>query len=51
MPKILYNYINLGLLSIKNTDLPINLCRKTKQTRIKTQKKKFRTSITERKMI
>ena len=46
--KTLYNYIDLGLLSIKNVDLPMKLRRNTKPTRIKEHKKKLGTSITER---
>ncbi|MDC4246292.1 helix-turn-helix domain-containing protein, partial [Clostridium perfringens] len=30
--KTLYNYIDLGLLDVKNTDLPIKLRRNTKST-------------------
>lgn len=46
--KTLYNYIDLGLLDIKNTDLPIKLRRNTKSTRIKRHKKNLGTSIAER---
>lgn len=46
--KTLYNYIDLGLLDIKNTDLPIKLRRNTKPTRIKKHKKNLGTSIAER---
>lgn len=38
--KTLYNYIDLGLLDVKNTDLPIKLRRNTKSTRVKKYKKK-----------
>lgn len=38
--KTLYNYINLGLLSIKNVDLTMKLRRNTK-SRIKAHKKKL----------
>ncbi|AQS04683.1 IS30 family transposase [Clostridium beijerinckii] len=43
--KTLYNYIDLGLLSIKNTDLAIRLRRSTKTANIKKHKKKLGTSI------
>lgn len=46
--KTLYNYIDLGLLDVKNTDLPIKLRRNTKSTRIKKHKKKLGSSISER---
>ena len=46
--KTLYNYMYLELLDIKNTDLPIKLHRNTKFTRVRKQKKKLGTSITER---
>ena len=46
--KTLYNYIDLGLLDIKNTDLPIKLRRNTKPTRVKKHKKNLGTSIAER---
>ena len=38
--KTLYNYIDLGLLDVKNTDLPIKLRRNTKSTRVNKHKKK-----------
>lgn len=46
--KTLYNYIDLGLLAVKNTDLPMKLRRNTKPTRVKKHKKKLGTSIAER---
>lgn len=46
--KTLYNYIDLGLLDVKNTDLPIKLRRNTKSTRVKKHKKKLGSSISER---
>lgn len=46
--KTLYNYIDLGLLDVKNTDLPIKLRRSTKPTIVKKHKKKLGTSIAER---
>ena len=46
--KTLYNYIDLGLLDVKNTDLPIKLRRNTKSTIVKKHKKKLGTSIAER---
>ncbi|WP_160680718.1 IS30 family transposase [Clostridium sp. C8-1-8] len=46
--KTLYNYIDLGLLDVKNTDLPIKLRRNTKPTRIKKHKKKLGSSISDR---
>ena len=46
--KTLYNYIDLGLLGIKNIDLPLKLRRNTKPNRIKNNKKKLGTSISER---
>lgn len=45
--KTLYNYIDLGLLDVKNTDLPIKLRRNTKSTRVKKHKKKLGSSISE----
>lgn len=38
--KVLYNYIDLGLLAIKNVDLAIKLRRSTKTATIKKHKKK-----------
>ena len=46
--KTLYNYIDLGLLAIRNTDLPIKLRRKTKPTLVKNHKRKLGTSIAQR---
>ena len=46
--KTLYNYIDLGLLVVKNTDLPIKLHRNTKSTRVKKHKKNLGYSIAER---
>lgn len=46
--KTLYNYIDLDLLTVKNTDLPQKLRRNTKSARIKEHKKTFGTSIKER---
>ena len=46
--KTLYNYIDLGLLPIKNADLLQKLRRSTKSTKIQENKKKFGKSIKER---
>ncbi|VYU37435.1 Uncharacterised protein [Clostridium paraputrificum] len=46
--KTLYNYIDLGFMDVKNTDLPMKLRRNTKCTRIKKHKKKLGTSISQR---
>ena len=46
--KTLYNYIDLGLLDIKNTVLPIKLRRNIKSTRVKKHKENLGTSIAER---
>lgn len=46
--KTLYNYIDAGLLEIKNIDLPIKLKRSPKSKLIKDNKKKLGTSIDER---
>ena len=46
--KTLYNYIDLGLLAVKNFDLPQKLRRSTKPTRVRVHKKSFGTSIKER---
>jgi len=46
--KTLYNYIDLGLLAIKNTDLAIKLRRSTKTETTRNHKKKLGTSISER---
>ena len=43
-----YNYIDLGLLSIKNADLPLKLRRSTKHTVVKKHKKILGKSISER---
>lgn len=45
--KTLYNYTDLGLLPIKNLDLPMKLHRNTKPTMIKKHKKKLGKSIEE----
>lgn len=46
--KTLYRYVNLGLLSIKNIDLPEKLSRNTKQREVRENKKKLGKSIEER---
>jgi len=46
--KTLYNYIDAGLLEIKNIDLPLKLKRSSKSNRVKQNKKKLGTSIDER---
>ncbi len=46
--KTLYNYVDLGLLPIKNIDLPTKLHRNTKSTRVRNNKKKLGTSISDR---
>ncbi|WP_156560982.1 IS30 family transposase [Clostridium paraputrificum] len=46
--KTLYNYIDLGFMDIKNTDLPMKLRRNTKLARVKKHKKKLGTSISQR---
>lgn len=46
--KTLYSYVDLGLLPIKNIDLPVKLNRNTKSTRVRHNKKKLGTSISER---
>ncbi len=46
--KTLYNYIDLGLLSIRNMDLPLKLRRNTKPARVRLHKKKLGKSIEER---
>jgi transposase, IS30 family len=46
--KTLYNYIDMGLLPINNSDLPMKLRRNTKPERIRKNKKKLGTSIEER---
>ncbi len=44
----LYNYVDLGLLPIKNIDLPAKLHRNKKSTRVRNNKKKLGTSISDR---
>ncbi|MDK0977888.1 IS30 family transposase, partial [Clostridium perfringens] len=46
--KTLYNYVDLGLLPIKNIDLPAKLHRNKKSTRVRHNKKKLGTSISDR---
>ena len=46
--KTLYNYIDLGLLSVKNIDLPIKLRRISKPSTVKKHKKNLGKSIEER---
>jgi len=46
--KTLYNYIDLGLLIVKNIDLPIKLRRNTKPSTVKKHKKNLGKSIEER---
>lgn len=46
--KTLYNYVDAGLLKIKNIDLPLKVKRSTKTKRIKHHKKILGTSIDER---
>ena len=46
--KTLYNYVDLGLLPIKNIDLPAKLHRNKKSIRVRHNKKKLGTSISER---
>ncbi|TDX49162.1 IS30 family transposase [Orenia marismortui] len=46
--KTLYNYVEAGLISINNVDLPLKLKRSSKSKRIKCNKKKLGTSIEER---
>ncbi|RAK03907.1 IS30 family transposase [Halanaerobium saccharolyticum] len=46
--KTLYNYIDAGLLEIKNIDLPLKVKRSSKSRCIKSNKKKLGTSIEER---
>lgn len=46
--KTLYNYVNLGLIPIKNIDLPEKLRRKTKAKKNRENKKKLGKSIEER---
>ncbi|MGG4036465.1 IS30 family transposase [Paenibacillus cisolokensis] len=46
--KTLYHYIDLGLLSVKNIDLPLKVSRNTKKKRIRQHKKVLGTSIEQR---
>lgn len=46
--KTLYNYVDLGLLSIKNIDLPEKLRRNTKARKVRENRKKLGNSIEER---
>ena len=46
--KTIYNYINLGLMKVKNTDLPLKLKRHTKGIRVRTNKRKLGDSIENR---
>lgn len=46
--KTLYNYVDLGLLPIKNIDLPAKLSRNTKSEKVRESKRNFGTSIDER---
>ncbi|WP_018247991.1 IS30 family transposase [Orenia marismortui] len=46
--KTLYNYVNAGLLTIKNIDLPLKLKRSSKRKHTKNNKKKLGTSIDQR---
>ena len=46
--KTLYTYIDLGLMSLKNMDLPLKLRRNTKQARARKNKKNLGRSIEER---
>lgn len=46
--KTLYNYVDAGLLSIRNTDLPLKLKRSTKSSRVKQHKTNLGTCISER---
>ena len=46
--KTLYNYIDLGLLDVKNIDLPMKLLRNTKPKRVRINKRKLGTSIEDR---
>lgn len=45
--KTLYNYINLGFMDVKNTDLPMKLRRNIKFTRVKKHKKNLDASISQ----
>jgi len=46
--KTLYHYIDLGLLPVKNIDLPLKVSRSTKKKRIRQHKKVLGTSIEQR---
>lgn len=46
--KTLYNYIDLGLLKVKNSDLALKLRRNTKLSKVRKNKKKLGKSIEER---
>jgi IS30 family transposase len=46
--KTLYNYVDQGLLSIRNIDLPLKVKRSAKSTRTRQHKKVLGTSISER---
>lgn len=48
--KTLYNYIDLGLLHVKNVDLPMKLRRNTKPSRVKKHKKHLGKSIEQREL-
>jgi len=43
--KTIYNYIDLGLMKVKNTDLPLKLKRHTKGIRVRTNKRNLGDSI------
>ena len=43
--KTLYNYIDLGLLTVINADLPMKLCRNTNPPKVKSHKKKLSKSL------
>lgn len=46
--KTLYNYIDIGLLEVKNVDLPYKLSRNTKTSRVRKNKRILGNSISER---
>ena len=46
--KTLYNYVDIGLINIKNIDLPDKLRRNTKKARVRRNKKRFGDSISQR---
>lgn len=46
--KTIYNYIDIGLMTIKNIDLPLKVKRTTKGRRVRIHKKVLGTSISER---